>query len=70
MNTTSLAAAIDYLFTNATNAQKQAFFETLESENGEGFGENLPFRYRVYVDEGVEWLQCDIPGVASFTFHY
>ena len=70
MNTTSLAAAIDYLLQYATNDQKQAFFEILESENGKGFGENLPYSYQVWIADGVEWLRCDMPDIASFTFHY
>lgn len=70
-NTTSLAAAMAYLLTYATNAQKQAFFETLESENGKGFGDNLPYTYQGWIaDDGVEWLRCDMPGIASFIFHY
>ena len=71
MNHSSLAAALAYLVDNATNDQKQSFFETLESESGAGFGEGLSFTYEVWKDEnGREHLECCIEGITSFTFHY
>ena len=70
MNHSSLAAALAYLVDNATNDQLQAFFETLESESGAGFGEDLPFTYKVWKENGREHLECHIEGITSFTFHY
>ena len=66
----AIYSLLSYTIGQLTNAQKQAVFESIEAESLY-YGDKLNYTHRIYFDDaGVEWLECTIKDVTTFTFHY